>query len=100
MADARMRSHARRDSRMGASFVRRAISGAVAQWERARLSLGRVRVELRPLALTGKRSSLRSPDVIRRRPFGPDASIPAGAIDAAVAECIRATLRTSWATCP
>ena len=85
-----------RDSRVGASFVRRAIagrprcrSGIVAQWERTRLSIGGVRVRIPsvPLAITlGFCSSLVERLVEAQRAAG---SIPAEAIlgkHAAVAE--------------
>lgn len=90
------RSHTRRDSRVGASFVRRAIagrprrrSGIVAQWKRTRLSIGGVRVRIPsvPLAITlGFCSSLVERLVEAQRAAG---SIPAEAIlgeHAAVAE--------------
>jgi hypothetical protein len=67
--------------------------------QRARLSLGRLRVQV-PSASCGSNGSSSSP--VER--LGEDqraaSSILARAIHAAVAECIRATLRTSWATCP
>jgi hypothetical protein len=100
------RSHTRsRDSRVGASFVRRAIAGCLASkslkpWrngERARPSLGRLRVRV-PSASLGSCSSPVERLVEAQRDAG---SIPAGAtLLAAVAKRIRATLRTSWATCP
>jgi hypothetical protein len=78
------RSHTRsRDSRVGASFVRRAIAGCLASmslkpWrngERARLSLGRVRVRV-PSASSGSCSSPVERLVEAQRGAG---SIPAGA---------------------
>jgi hypothetical protein len=86
------RSHTRsRDSRVGASFVRRAIAGCLASmslkpWrngERARLSLGRLRVHLRwpsariPSASSGSCSSPVERLVEAQRGAG---SIPAGAM--------------------
>jgi hypothetical protein len=101
------RSHARRDSRVGASFVRRAIpdqwrrrSGAVAQWERTRLSIGglRVRVPSVPLFLQyGFCSSPVERLVEAQRAAG---SIPAEAMAPDTPPWRngrRATLRTSWA---
>jgi hypothetical protein len=78
------RSHTRsRDSRVGASFVRRAIAGCLASmslkpWrngERARLSLGRLRVRV-PSASSGSCSSPVERLVEAQRGAG---SIPAGA---------------------
>jgi hypothetical protein len=78
------RSHTRsRDSRVGASFVRRAIAGCLASmslkpWrngQRARLSLGRLRVRV-PSASSGSCSSPVERLVEAQRGAG---SIPAGA---------------------
>jgi hypothetical protein len=78
------RSHTRsRDSRVGASFVRRAIAGCLASmslkpWrngQRARLSLGRLRVRV-PSASSGSCSSPVERLIEAQRDAG---SIPAGA---------------------